>query len=293
MAWNRSNGKTESRPLQEKGPVAILRWKGFFVSILFIAFLGINALFFFSQKDSPLPSERHRTRNIIKEVKPNIPLKAETKDERLARRKKEYLKYLDKPTPEGLTRQQRYHWEAMHMAPVCYTNTTALEMKAPEYAIFNYDSENCIAMYLTLEPGTGLVGTPRFDKRFVDDFLKSCNEPILNSAGDTPEQIELRNEMKKAKIELMNRVKEGENLSDIMLETHREFQRLGLIKQEIEQLSREELKSAQTVEEADDIIKAANLMLEEKGIAPIRMSPLVKRAILKNTLKRLTNTKGK
>ena len=196
------------------------------------------------------------------------------------------VEYWEKDSTNGLSEAQVRKWRAMHRKPPCYTNTLSRTEPPPEFAIFKHHSENQIALYLTLEPGTTLVGTPTFGRSFEEDFLQSCEEPILQEEDDTPEQAELRQQMKDVKIELRNRMRDGESLCQIMADTHEELQRLGLARLEIENLVREQLSEGVASEQdANDLLKAANRMLEEKGCAPIKDNPLIRFSIKRSILK--------
>ena len=173
-------------------------------------------------------------------------------------------------------------WKVMHRPPPGYTNDTARTEAPPEYAIFDHHSENEIACLLTLTPGTTLVGTPTYGKRFTEDFLKSCETPIVITEDDTPEQAELKKLMIDTKIDLRQRMREGEDLGKILLDTREEFQRLASYKQMLQQELNEIKKDdSLSMEEIDDFVKAANKLLDEKGIAPIKLSPISRRAMMR------------
>lgn len=150
-----------------------------------------------------------------------------------------------------------------------------------KYAIFNHDCENEIACMLTIEPGEGLVGTPSYNGRFKEEFLESLKEPIIIKADDSEEDKELKRNVIQAKIDLKDAMDRGEDIEQIMLDTRAEYQKLSIYKQElkwqIDELSKEEDCSTQDLE---DLVEAANKLLAEKGIAPLKYGPLIKRKIL-------------
>ena len=204
----------------------------------------------------------------------------------LVQEKPREIEYWEKDTTNGLSEAQVRKWKVMHSKPPCYTNTLSRTEPPPEFAIFKHHSENQIALYLTLEPGTTLVGTPTFGRSFEEDFLQSCEEPILQEEDDTPEQAELRRQMKEVKIELRNRMRDGESLCQIMADTHEEMQRLGLARLEIENIVREQLNEGVASErDANDLLDAANKMLEERGCAPIKDNPLIRFSIKRSVLR--------
>ena len=92
--------------------------------------------------------------------------------------------------------------------------------------------------------------------------------------------------MKEVKIELRNRMRDGESLCQIMADTHEEMQRLGLARLEIENLVREQLNEGVASErDANDLLDAANKMLEERGCAPIKDNPLIRFSIKRSVLR--------
>ena len=173
-------------------------------------------------------------------------------------------------------------WKVMHRPPPGYTNDTSRTEAPPAYAIFNHHSENEIACLLTLRPGETLVGTPIYGKRFTEDFLKSCEEPIIVTEDDTPEQAELKRLMNETKIDLRQRMAEGEDLGQILLDTRAEYQRLASYRQSLQQEINELKKDdSLSMEDIDDFVEAANKMLEEKGIAPLKLSPITRRMLMR------------
>ena len=84
-----------------------------------------------------------------------------------------------------------------------------------------------------------------------------------------------------AKIEISDRMRQGEKLSDILEETRSELMRLSRIKRDIEKLVREETQNPDITEgEVTDYIAAANKLLEKEGIAPINGSSIIRNNIL-------------
>ena len=173
-------------------------------------------------------------------------------------------------------------WRAMHRPPPGYTNTTSLTEAPPKYAIFKHRSENEIAALLTMTPGETLVGTPVYTKRFTDDFLKSLETPIIATEEDSPEDAELKRAMVETKIELKARIDAGEDLGQILLDTRREYQELARYKFMLQNEINEIKKNPDaTIQDVEDFVTAANQLLEQKGIAPIKLSPISKRMLLR------------
>lgn len=174
-------------------------------------------------------------------------------------------------------------WRFVNSPPPGYTNETARSIPKPEYAIFEHRSENEIACLLSVVPGKALIGTPIYDKRFTDDFLKSCETPIVITDDDTPEQAELKRLMIDTKNELCQRMREGEDLGKILLDTRAEYQRLATYRQTLEQeINKLKQDTSLSMQDIDDFVDAANIMLESKGIAPITLSPISRRMLMRS-----------
>ena len=156
------------------------------------------------------------------------------------------------------------------------------ERPRPAYAIFKHESENKIAALITMEPGRPVFGTQIYNEKFVDDFMKSCESPIVIEDSDDEYARRLKQDMIETKIELRERMREGENICDIMSDTRKELQRLGMVKKNIERMMVDELKtSAKDAYDVDDLVDAANALLEAQGIAPLKLNPVLKRSIMR------------
>lgn len=196
---------------------------------------------------------------------------------------------VDESETNGFTEVMQRKWEQVRRPR---RKPVHVERKKQPYEIFSHKSENQIAMYLAMKPGTGLIGTPMFGKRFVEDFMKSCAEPIVIDQKDDEYTRELKQQMIDTKIDLRNRMNAGEDLGQIMMDTHKELQKLNAAKREMENLLRSQIGEVNTEQEADDLITAANKMLEEKGISPIGKSPVIRaniRRMIRNGQKQGAN----
>lgn len=165
----------------------------------------------------------------------------------------------------------------MHRRTGVITNTPAMRPKG-KYAIFARRTDNEIAGYLSMKPGDTLVGTPRYNGRFEREFLESLKEPILISDEDTPEQIELKNAVIAARKDLKDAYDRGESIEQIMLDTRSELQAMMRYKNELRQEFNKLRKGEDiTDQDVEDLFNACNLMLEEKGIAPMKFGPITRR----------------
>lgn len=187
---------------------------------------------------------------------------------------------VDAAHTNGFTGMQMRKWRKEHMPPPGYTNNAVLTRPKPKYAIFNHKCENLIAAYLTLRPGDGMIGTPILGERFRKEFLKSLETPIVVTEDDSPEDAQLKRDMIATKIDLKARMDAGEDICKIINDTHREVQDLSRYKTMLQKEISDAAKNPEmTMQDVDDLVEAANKMLEAKGIAPIALGPISRRLI--------------
>lgn len=150
-----------------------------------------------------------------------------------------------------------------------------------KYSIFENRSDNEIAGILMANPGNAVVGTKRYDKWFEKQFLKSIETPIKVSPDDEPWQADLKKLVMQARLELKEAHDKGEDIAAIMSESRQQLQDLSKYKQSIKQIYVQNIKECATEQEVADLQKAVNVMLEEKGCAPMNFTPLTKMRLMK------------
>ena len=112
--------------------------------------------------------------------------------------------------------------------------------------------------------------------------MKSCETPIVVTEDDTPEQAELKRLMNETKIDLRQRMADGEDLGQILRDTRQEYVRLAEYKQTLEhELNELKKDNSLSMDDIDDFVKAANKLLDAKGIAPIKMTPITRRMLMR------------
>lgn len=256
------------------------------LALVAVCVIGAVAYLIISQ-DAPkptTPAEKKVEKKSIEVVTPEIaPKDAERSVEKKVEEPKRPKKYWEEDVmPPNLSEAQQRKWKHRHLPPPSYTNTAFVTRAKAKYEIFDSHVENAIANLMTLEPGMGLVGSPSYDERTVQEFLKSCEKPIIISEDDDEYQAQLKRDMIQMKIELRDRMAQGDDLVQILTEAHEEAMRLGSIKQQLEQEMRDMIKESQTLDEAQSVVDACNALLEKKGIAPLSKSPLTERYIRRN-----------
>jgi hypothetical protein len=147
-----------------------------------------------------------------------------------------------------------------------------------KYEIFEHHCDNEIACFLTMTPGEGLVGDPRYNGSFKAEFLKSLETPIVVGPDDDEYARNLKKAVLDTKIQLKAALDRGEDIEQIMLNTRREMQDLHNYKRLLQnELSEYRQKEGVTDDDVEDFIKAANIMLAEKGIAPLKVGPITRK----------------
>lgn len=184
----------------------------------------------------------------------------------------------------GLSKPMMAKWRFEHRQAAAWTNDSS-KVEQPEYAAFDFKSEKEIICLLTVEPGDMLLGDGNYGPEFERDFVQSLSKPIIVTEDDTPEQSEWKRMMIEAKAELKARMEAGESVSEIMRATRREYQRMA----EMKDFLKEEIRSLKgekgvTVQDIEICIDAANQLLESKGVSKLRISPLMRKALLRNCI---------
>jgi len=275
-----TNGKAKPRrPAVDKKNPAIA--KGLVAGVIVVA-VAVGAFLYLTKDKASAPEEATPKKPAkIHEV---TPVKVEPKH---VEEKVEEPPKIDpnaRPTKVGETVNGYIKLPSgrIHRVLGVVTNSATASIKG-KYEIFDHACENEIAGFLSMEPGQGLVGTPRYNGRFKRDFLESLKHPIIVSQDDSPEDAALKRNVIQAKIELKEALDRGEDIEQIMLDTRREMQDLARYKQELKQQMHEMVKNSDgemTTEEMEDLLKAANQMLDAKGIAPMTFGPLTRRKIM-------------
>ena len=278
MAWNQPNPVGYSRSRRQ--PLKNGNGKWLILGLTAIA-VAVVAIVLLRQGETPAKDRvevASKKRNPIKQVSPSIPApRPEPKVE---------VKPVDpnaRPTKVGevVNGYVMLPSGRIHKPTGVVTNRVANYGKS-KYSIFENRSDNEIAGILMMKPGDAVVGTKRYDKWFTQQFLKSIETPITASEDDEPWQTELKSLVKQARLELKQAYDNGEDIAAIMTESRQQLQDLGKYKQAIRQLYAQNIKECKSEEELGELQKAVNIMLEEKGCAPMNFTPLTKMNLKKD-----------
>ena len=277
MAWNqpRTNGGTAKGTKAAAGSRAI--WLAVATALAVVA-VGLYFAFSLSRAGDggdPAPVQKKR-KPAAKVVRPAPPPKSQPKAEEAA------VDPNARPTKVGevVNGYVMLPSGRIHKPTGVVTNRVA-EYGKSKYSIFENRSDNEIAGILMANPGEAVVGTKRYDKWFEKQFLKSIETPIEVSPDDEPWQADLKKLVMQARRELKEAHDKGEDIATIMSESRQQLQDLSKYKQSIKQIYAQNLKECATEQEVNELQRAVNMMLEEKGCAPINFTPLTKMRLMK------------
>ena len=116
---------------------------------------------------------------------------------------------------------------------------------------------------------------------FDEEFEKSLSKEIKINTEDSDEEREIKQAVIELRKELKERKASGESLSKLMIDTRNQLMELAGYRDELEQQV-EKLKADNDFSEKDeeDLIKAANQMLEDRGVKPFVLPSAAKYSLL-------------
>ena len=273
-SWNKPSDE-QAKSKDERGKVNVSRS---IVAGLLVVIVAVACWFFLAPSEPAEQDKESKSSSLIKET---TPAAAPTNKVEKQEKKIPFWK-LDASHTNGFDKAMLRKWEIEHRPRMPVPEHEPA--KKPEYWIFEHKSENLIAELLCTKPGTGFIGRPNY-RGLNADFLKSCQEPIIVSKDDSEFVADLKRQVTEVKKDLKPRIDAGENLGDIIEETREEFRQIAEYKRMLEKELREKAKDPDaSAEDIEDFQKAVNVMLEKKGVAPVKLSPFA--------LKRLEQKKG-
>ena len=278
MAWNGSTNAGASVPAPKKPAKKSPSLAHGLIAGGVIVLIGVISLYFVtSEPDEPKVDKKGPTR--IAEVEADI---AMPKTDEVEEVQPKPIDPNARPTKVGeiVNGYIKLPSGRMHRIKGEVTNDVAVVSKPEWFAVFDYQCDNEIACYLTMEPGETLVGTPVYRGRFKKEFLESLNTPIIVSKDDSPEVQDLKRAVIETKIDLKEALDRGEDIEKIMLETRNQLQDMNSYKLALEQDMKEMIrKDAKCAQDVDAFIEAANTMLEAKGIAPMKLNEISRKRL--------------
>lgn len=145
---------------------------------------------------------------------------------------------------------------------------------------FSNSADIELANLLMADPGDVMVGESEgiYDG-FEKELREALREDIVFERDDTDFQRELKASVIELRQELAQRLKAGEDIVKLMEDTRNQLKELSLYRQELEDqvmnLTDEEL----TQRDYEDLVNAANEMLESRGAAPLELPTTLKHAL--------------
>jgi len=137
-------------------------------------------------------------------------------------------------------------------------------------SIFRHTSEQMIDAVLNQQPGLRMIDVP-LDKSFEEDFMASLKDPIVIEDGDSEDVRRQKQDMVDVKAEIMERVKNGEKISEIVSDARADLNRIADYADQVKDAYHQSIaESKGGPEEWEVLRKSANKMLKAHGVPPIK-----------------------
>ena len=264
MAWNRPSENVGAKEVRSPKSGVL---KGALAGLCVVVLAGV-AIWLISGGETRQDAASAKGRGRIKEVTPAKGPKSESADAAPQKAKPPTAKP-DHPQTNQWGNPK--HWGSIKLRPA-HTSRIDRASLPISYTAFEHMAERDIAGLLTIEPGTFMIAAVEFGDDFIQSFKESLKSPALVTQDDSEEVKELKRAVNEAKAELKARMDAGEDIAKIMNDTRKELYELGAYRDELQKMIDEAtLKKETTREDAEDIVAAANKMLEERGAKKIVM----------------------
>lgn len=255
MSWNRP---TEKPP----EPAKRFSRKARFVPALLagVLFVGVGVWYFQDTENSGAARERHDAKiadaaNGIKTAP-----RAKVQNER------------DLDQPPRIEDQERGH----AAEPVATPQTNRfIRAKRSRTSLsertFKHTADIMLGEFIMSSPGDVYIGDSESTYQNFDElFKKAVKEEIIDAEDDDEVTKELKAGVRQMREELLQRAKNGEKPSEVLIAHRDQMQKLGEYYQQIEELVNSTAKEKDLSEkDCEELIGAANKMLEEKGCKPL------------------------
>ena len=277
MAWNGSysgGNKPQMKPQRRKNrPHSLLTAVGgiaVLAGVCAIAWILASGERTPQNADESLKTKKIRT---IKTISPNLtPAKTVVKDDTPAVRTNRWGEVVKRKKAEtyvderGILRYKIGNGRVPN--PDDFKNPTRISTRGNMHE-FKHPVENEIATLIMTQPGEMLVGEPDYSN-IKQDFVNALLNKIEIDENDSEMDKALKQNVEELKKELAERVKNGEDIVEIFKEARRELRMNADYKQNLNEVILEQLYDPNiSDEDLETTMKAANKMLEAKGIEPI------------------------
>lgn len=259
MSWNRPNDcKTASKGSKRfrfSKPLLLL------VSIVIVALVCI--FYLKPVQNEPDGQEKKAQSRIKSTVTTNAPVKsAKTEKMHFGVPHSEWVK-LSHAQKVALG-QAAYDAEAAKIDPTYMDRKKAHDAEVAARP-FKYMSENVVANIFSLKPGDNVL-MYEFHPKMEEDFLKSFSDEIVIRDTDSDEVKELKKNMIYLKPQIKKMMEEGHKLSDILNDYRKTIAKAYTLETNLRRELDKIKRTATSVDDVNDFIKAANLMLKDVGV---------------------------
>ena len=274
MAWNAPQGGKTPQKSRPNGGVRPL----FLAVVVLAAVAGVGVVVWMAsgKPSSPVADEGKKDGkkpSTIAVAKPTAkPSKQEVAVEEPAYRTNRWGEVVKRQKPEtyrderGVLRYKNGNGRVPN--PDDFKNPTRISTRGNMHE-FKHPVENEIAALIMTQPGEPLVGEPDYSN-MKQDFVNALLDKIEIGEDDSELDRELKLNVEEMKKELAERVKNGEDIVEIFKEARRELRASAEYRNSLGELVQEQLYNPEiSDEDLASTIKAANKMLEAKGIEPI------------------------
>lgn len=269
MAWNGSNGASAPAAPAKK-PVA--PWHGV-VALVAIVLFGSAAYFLISQSATkPNEEDSQMLPELIDAVDPSLQQKTDTPATQAV---EVVVKEAPKADDDGRVYDEKGVWYDDRGRPH-YKPARTIQMGSrtiiggqpwvPPRQIFSHPSEVELDRVLSAQPGDRILGETNW-RLFEKDLQEALISPIHFEPEDTPEEIQRKKDVIEAKKELAGMIGDGLNPCDVLRQAQDDLNNLANLYDDLNRTLYEARNSGDmTEDEISDYVRAANQMLESKGV---------------------------
>ena len=261
---------------------AITRFKIIFaLTTLILVVLGVG--YYFINDEEKTPIKQSAKKDVIPSI-PKIKAAQEKPPKKVELPSQKEEKKVDPryAIPEGAYRDERGILRTPTGRRILEREPTRfLSMRSSNRPrVFTASAEEDIARLIVARPGQFFIPGV-YGQRFINSFKKSLEQPTIILEEDSEETKELKRQVIEIKADLKARMDAGEDISKIMEETENELRAMSAYQKDLtSELKALRLDDSVSDEEFEDYVKAANILLKERGMGEIKM-PKIHQARLK------------
>ena len=145
-----------------------------------------------------------------------------------------------------------------------------LRADAGRKKVFEHQAEREIARLLSIEPGKFFIGNSNYGPKFQQSFAEAVASPTPILEDDDDATRALKTQVNEVKKELAERLKNGEDIVEIMKNTEKELRTLATFRNDMmKELTALRFDESVTEQDYKDYVEAANKMLADRGMKGI------------------------